>query len=90
MAERAADRANWSVGKQVLDFGMSQGISLEDAPDAETLQARFEEITKRWSSLPLEKRLALSPRPEDPAPDPKRPGEKWRWSGSTTRSWRCC
>ena len=77
MADLASDRASWSFGKQLEDFGRAQGISFADAPDLETLQARLDEVTELWNALPMEQRLALSPRPDDTTDvDPDLSGEE--------------
>ena len=67
MAEVASDRASWSFTKQLQDFGLSQGISFEDAPDLDTLQARLDHVTALWNALPIDQRRALSPSGGGPA-----------------------
>ncbi|MGH3425579.1 MAG: hypothetical protein ACRDO8_12650 [Nocardioidaceae bacterium] len=58
-----ADRGAWSPGKVLGDFGESLGLSLEDAPDVETLKARMAEVQDRWNALPVHERRRLMPTP---------------------------
>jgi hypothetical protein len=65
MKAAAEDRANWSSGKVLQDFGAQQGIPMDDAPDLETLQDRLNEITNTWNALPIHERQRLMPHPGD-------------------------
>lgn len=65
MPEAAADVANWSSTKVLLDYGRSVGIDVDDVPDAETLQARLSEIQDQWNALPTEERHRRMPGPAD-------------------------
>ena len=65
MTAAAEDRAHWSSGKVLQDFGAQQGIPMDDAPDLETLQDRLNEITNAWNALPIHERQRLMPHPGD-------------------------
>jgi hypothetical protein len=65
MGAAAEDRANWSSGKVLQDFGAQRGIPMDDAPDLETLQDRLNEITNAWNALPIHERQRLMPHPGD-------------------------
>lgn len=73
MAELAGDRAQWSSGKVIMDFGRSLGIDLDDAPDHETAQQRLDEVTERWNALPQEERWRLMPGTLGPSAASARP-----------------
>jgi len=61
MAEAAADVEQWSPTKVLMDFGRSQGIDFDDAPDVETLQARLLEVQNLWNALPTKERQQRMP-----------------------------
>jgi hypothetical protein len=65
MNEAAADRANWSSGKVLTEFGAQLGVSLDDAPDIETMQSRLDTITEAWNVLPVHERQRQMPMPSD-------------------------
>ena len=61
MSEAAADVANWSPTKVLMDFGRSVGIEVDDLPDVETLQTRLAQIQDQWNALPMEERQRRMP-----------------------------
>jgi hypothetical protein len=63
MSAAATDRANWSPGKSMIDFGSSIGISLDDLSSDE-LQDRLDQIAAAWNDLPIHQRQRLDP-PKD-------------------------
>jgi hypothetical protein len=65
MKAAAEDRANWSSGKMLQDFGAQRGIRMDDAPDLETLQDRLNQIQGAWNALPIHERQLLMPHPGD-------------------------
>jgi hypothetical protein len=65
MRAAAEDRANWSSGKVLQDFGAQRGIPMDDAPDLETLQDRLNRIQDAWNALPIHERQRLMPHPGD-------------------------
>ena len=60
MAAACADPANYAASKSLLAYGRELGISMDDAPDMEALQDRFQRITEAWNALPIEERRRLS------------------------------
>ena len=64
MSAAALDRANWSPGKSIIDFGSSIGISLNDLSSADEVQDRLDEIAAAWNDLPIHERQRLDP-PKD-------------------------
>lgn len=67
MHELAEDRAHWSPGKVLADFGRTLGIELDDAPDLDTMQQRLAQIQQAWNDLPIHERRRLMPHPGDPS-----------------------
>jgi hypothetical protein len=65
MKAAAEDRAHWSSGKVLQDFGAQRGIAMDVAPDLETLQDRLNEVTNVWNALPIHERQRLMPHPGD-------------------------
>ena len=57
------DRASWSTGKTLMEFGQSIGLGLDEAPDQQSLQQQLDEITRRWNDLPVDERRRLMPEP---------------------------
>jgi hypothetical protein len=64
MGAAARDRANWSPGKSVIDFGASIGISVDDLSSGDELQDRLDQIAAAWNDLPIHERQRLDP-PKD-------------------------
>jgi hypothetical protein len=64
MAAAARDRANWSPGKSMIDFGASIGISLDDLSSVDEVQERLDQIAAAWNDLPIHERQRLDP-PKD-------------------------
>ena len=62
------DRASWSTGKTLMEFGRSIGLGLDETSDQEGIQQRLDEISRRWNELPVEERRRLMPDPGG-APD---------------------
>lgn len=66
MADACSDRARFSTGRVLQDFGRSIGISLDDpASGVDEINARLQRITEAWNELPTEERKRLLP---DPSP----------------------
>jgi hypothetical protein len=65
MESAVSDRANWSPGKVLLDFGSQLGISLDDGADTDTIQARLDAIQNAWNDLPIHERQRRMPKPTD-------------------------
>ena len=61
MAGANDDRANWSQGRVLADFGASLGIRLDGADTIEELQERLDAVTAAWNGLPVEERHRLMP-----------------------------
>jgi hypothetical protein len=64
MAAAAQNRANWSPGKTMIDFGASIGVDLDDLYSVDELQGRLDQITAAWNDLPIHERQRLDP-PKD-------------------------
>lgn len=65
MAEACADRATWSQGRVLSDFGASIGIDLSMSESQEELQDKLEQVMQAWNDLPTQERVQLMP---DPSP----------------------
>ena len=61
MAVAARDRANWSPGKSMIDFGASIGLSIDNLSSADELQDRLDQIAAAWNDLPIHERQRLDP-----------------------------
>ena len=61
MTAAARDRANWSPGKSMIDFGASIGLDLDDLSSVDELQGRLDQITAAWNDLPIHERQRLDP-----------------------------
>jgi hypothetical protein len=64
MDAAARDRTNWSPGKNMIDFGSSIGVSLDDLSSTDELQDRLDQIASAWNDLPIHERQRLDP-PKD-------------------------
>lgn len=65
MAERGADRSQWSIGKTLTDHARQLGVDLEGAESTDDLNARMALVSASWNSLPVHERQRLMPRPGD-------------------------
>lgn len=65
MEQRCVDRANWSQGRVLQDFGESLGLDLAGAGSQAELATTMERIVAEWNDLPDEERSRLMP---DPSP----------------------
>jgi hypothetical protein len=61
MTAAAQDRANWSPGKSVMNYGESIGISLDNLASVDELQDRLDQISAAWNELPIHERQRLDP-----------------------------
>jgi hypothetical protein len=61
MAAAAQDRANWSPGKSMINYGESIGISLDNLASVDELQDRLDQIGAAWNELPIHERQRLDP-----------------------------
>jgi hypothetical protein len=61
MTAAARDRANWSPGKSVMNYGESIGISLNNLASVDELQDRLDQISAAWNELPIHERQRLDP-----------------------------
>lgn len=61
--ERSADRSQWSIGKQMLDYADQIGLGISEGDDIESIRSSLEVTQARWNALPVHERRALSPDP---------------------------
>lgn len=61
--ERSADRSQWSIGKQMLDYADQIGLGISEGDDIESIRSSLEATQARWNALPVHERRALSPDP---------------------------
>lgn len=65
MQEAYNDPSRHSQHRVLAAFGRTAGVDLDSAADIDELNARLEQVTQAWNSLPQEERVRLMP---DPTP----------------------
>ena len=65
MTAAAHDQRKWSPSKNMINFGESIGISLENLATTEELQGRLDEIAAAWNDLPIHERQRRDPQHGD-------------------------
>lgn len=63
MAELAADRAQWSSTKVLLEHAAASGFDLSRASSPEQANVLMQQATEQWNSLPQHERVRLMPHP---------------------------